>query len=305
MTSSKQRHSSSFLVGLTILAICLISFYVPLQPALQQLDDTSTPLLPCLVLVASFLNSASHSAVILNLLQDTMIISILIGVSFDVLSELLYLSFWAQLSQRIALPTTFVMLYATYATYHLTVHVRALLMTRSFRRLESVVRSAYHNIIGYPGDSCYLDHFFAFSDTAFHLFHLGVSVHVVGLGKSAQIIGAPIMALMLLILIGVMFIGGQRPIAGGRITKNGDMSSLQMKQQDKPCNTLGRKGDQPICSCKTCAQMAGSISGTTPRATAFCIRIQGLSLSVCDLWQKSFREALSMIDDCNTKAHTN
>ena len=311
MTSSKRRHPSSFLVGLAILSVCLISFYTPLQPALLELDiDTSRgpPLPSCrhLVLVASFLNSASHTAVILNLLEDTMIISILIGVSFDVLSELLYLSFWVQLSQRITLPTTFVLLYATYATYHLAVHVRALLMTRSFRRLESVVRSAYHNIIGYPGDSYYIDHVFAFSDTAFHLFHLGVvSVHVVGLGKSVQIIGAALMVVMLVALVVAGLMGGQRTIAGGQSTENGDTPSLHLKQQDKPCNMLSRRGDQPICSCKTCVQVAESANGTTPRATAFCIRVQGLSLLVCDLWKKSFREALSMIDDRNTKAHTN
>ena len=307
MTSSKRRRPSSFLVGLVILSTCLISFYTPLRPALLDLDDIDTsrgqPLPSCrhLVLIASFLNSASHMAVILNLLEDTMIISILIGVSFDVLSELLYLSFWVQLSQRITLPTTFVLLYATYATYHLTVHVRALLMTRSFRRLESVVRSAYRNIIGYPGDSCYVDHFFAFLDTAFHLFHLGVvSVHVVGLGKSAQIIGAAVMVVMLLALIGAGFAGGNWPSDSGRSNSNGGIPSEQLSTR----NTLSRRGDQPICSCKTCGQLAGSASGRTPRATAFCIRVRGLSLSVCDLWQKTFREALSMIDDCNALAAT-
>lgn len=310
MTSAEPSRPSSFLVGLVILSACLISFYIPLRPALQQLDEhidtLKAPPLPCLVLVASFLNSASHTAVILNLLEDTMIISILIGVSFDVLSELLYLSFWVQLGQisSIHLPKSFVLVYAPYATYHLTVHVRALLMTRSFRRLESVVRSAYHNIIGYPGDSYYVDHIFAFSDTAFHLFHLGVVSVVVGLGKSVQIIGAAVMAAMLLACVGVGFIGGQRPIAGSQSTENGDVSSLQLKQQDKPCNTLGRRGDRPICSCKTCVQFAGPASGTTLRAAAFCIRRQGLSLSVCDLWQKSFRETLSLIDDCNALATT-
>lgn len=246
----------------------------------------------------------SHAAVILNLLQDTMIISIVIGVSFDVLSELLYLSFWVQMSQMqpsITLPTTFVPVYATFATYHFIVHVRALLMARSFRRLESVVRSAYHNIIGYPGDAYYLDHVFAFSDTAFHLFHLGVvSVHVVGLDQSAQIIGASVLMMVLLALVGMVFIGGQRPMAGGQSAKKGAPPSLQLNQQSKPCNTLDRRGDQPICSCKTCAQLAGSTSRKGTRA--FCIRIQGLSLSFCDLWQETFRDALSMIDDCNALA---
>ena len=212
-------------------------------------------------------------------------------------------SFWVQLSQRITLPTTstFVLLYATYATYHLAVHVRALLMTRSFRRLESVVRSAYHNIIGYPGDSYYIDHVFAFSDTAFHLFHLGVvSVHVVGLGKSVQIIGAAVMAGMLLALIGAGFAGGNLPSDSGRSNSNRGIPSEKLSTR----NTLSRRGDQPMCSCKTCVQLAGSASGTTPRATAFCIRVRGLSLSVCDLWQKTFREALSMIDDCNALAAT-
>ena len=310
MASSKRQHLSSFLVGLVILSACLISFYIPLRPALLDLDDidissTAPPLPSCrhLVLIASFLNSASHTAVILNLLEDTMIISILIGVSFDVLSELLYLSFWARLSQMpsIHLPKPFVLLYAICATYHLAVHVRALLMTRSFRRLESVVRSAYHNIIGYPGDSCYVDHFFAFSDTAFHLFHLGVvSVHLVGLGKSVQIIGAALMVVMFLGFASVGVIGGNWPSDSGCSNSNGGIPSEQLSTR----NTLSRRGDRPICSCKTCGQFAGSASGTTPRATAFCIRVRGLSLSVCDLWQKTFREALSMIDDCNALAAT-
>mmetsp|Transcript_23008 Transcript_23008/g.66396 ORF Transcript_23008/g.66396 Transcript_23008/m.66396 type:complete len:297 (+) Transcript_23008:91-981(+) len=289
---TSKRRPSSFAVGLVILLTCYLALYLPLRAALIDVPSSAPPrtssLLAWLVLIASFLNSVSHTAVILNLLKDTMIISILIGVSFDVLSEVLYILFWGHIHlYHIALPKSFVTVYAAFATYHLIVHVRALLMTRSFRRLESVVRSAYHNIIGYPGDHFYVDHIFAFSDTAFHLFHLSVvALHVIGLGRSFRIIGAVAIMTISLTQLGVGF--AER----GGSDEDGRVGTKVVTSHS--CYTLGRKGDQPICHCKTCQSAGGG-----NEANAFCIRIQGgFRLSVCDLWQKSFREALVMIDDC-------
>mmetsp|Transcript_540 Transcript_540/g.1275 ORF Transcript_540/g.1275 Transcript_540/m.1275 type:complete len:156 (-) Transcript_540:54-521(-) len=154
-------------------------------------------------------------------------------------------------------------------------------MTRSFRRLESVVRSAYNNVIGAPG-KYFFDHIFAFSDTGFHIFHLVVSIHLLGAVTSALIccgIAAALAAAMGMYC---------------HYTK-GDGTDTCKARNGNAKKTLDRAGDLPICHCTACRCPA-------KRKSAFCIRLERSRISVCSLWMSSFRQVLSEINLCNGKA---
>ena len=283
---------ASKIIGLLIISTTLVALFVPLK---QTLDTTSSnvsgnapsPLLMQATLIASLLNSVSHTAVILSLLQDTLVISILIGVSFDVLSRILYVLLWLYLRRHsnILLSPLFMTIYTVFATYHFIVHLRALAMTRSFRRLESVVRSAYNNIVGNPGSYC-LDHVFAFSDTGFHIFHLGVSMRFLGMAKSLLIC----CGVTTLMTVGVVGTYCHCTRAGNR---GGNGNKKNPGNVDT--NLLDREGDLPICRCSAC-RCPGGVN------TAFCIRLEGPNISVCNLWQSSFRQVLSDINVCDERA---
>jgi hypothetical protein len=141
--------------------ICILVLYLRFVSILHQ-SSLSFPSSAhaWLVFGCSFLNLVSHTAVITNLLNDGLVLSILVGVTFDVTSSLLYL--WCfrhhQLSPILLL----------WSTGNLAAHVRALFLYTGWDTMKSVVISATNNMKGKPGPFG-LDHVFAYSDTGNHL----------------------------------------------------------------------------------------------------------------------------------------
>lgn len=150
-------------------------------------------LLQAVTCAASFLNVLSHAAVALGVLNDTYVLSILLGVGFDVFTRILQLVWWVWLTlpaTKAATTTTktpqnaistaitttplFLLVLSVFYVYHMIVHVRALCMNWSLERLQSVLEGALNNLRGIPGKR-YLDHFFAYTDLGTHLLAFGLS----------------------------------------------------------------------------------------------------------------------------------
>lgn len=112
------------------------------------------------------------------MIEDTYVISILIGVGFDVSPSFVYLITWAHKSfavwstaASIDMATeAFLVILMAVSLVHLLLHLRTLRLSASYTRLNSVVRSACDNLIGDPGRG-YSDHIFAYTYLGTHLFH--------------------------------------------------------------------------------------------------------------------------------------
>lgn len=104
------------------------------------LSSSSSAVLNSIVTSTSLLNVLSHSAVVLGALNDTYILSILLGVGFDVVTRvfrliwILYLT-WLTFHQKVDCgedyrthASTFLFLLVLSVSYivHLTIHIQAL-----------------------------------------------------------------------------------------------------------------------------------------------------------------------------------
>ena len=177
---------------------------------IMSLESSSSSILfNSFIMSTSFLNVVSHSAVVLGALNDTYVLSILVGVGFDVITRILQLIWWIQITtttiiisfQRqeedinnninININTNIntntntnanyyntillcSVLTITYI-YHMIIHVRALRMNYSYERLSSVLTGALNNLRGIPGDK-FQDHLFAYSDLGSHILPLCLSI---------------------------------------------------------------------------------------------------------------------------------
>eukprot|EP00536_Pseudo-nitzschia_multiseries_P003624 jgi/Psemu1/284536/fgenesh1_pg.56_\ len=136
--------------------------------------SASSVTLNSLTCASSLLNVTSHALVVLGALNDTYVISILVGVGFDVVTRILQLIWWMHLS-RISFAFLkadlqsigFVVLLSVIYIYHMLIHVRALRMNSSGERLRSVLTGALNNLRGIAGEG-FRDHIFAYSDLGSH-----------------------------------------------------------------------------------------------------------------------------------------
>ena len=64
---------------------------------IMSLESSSSILFNSFIMSTSFLNVVSHSAVVLGALNDTYVLSILVGVGFDVITRILQLIWWLSL----------------------------------------------------------------------------------------------------------------------------------------------------------------------------------------------------------------
>lgn len=150
-----------------------------------------TLLLHGLVSASSFLNVVSHGAVVLGALHDTYVLSILVGVGFDVLTRLLQLIAFLQLTLTIMSPsnklwqekdwqgidsTTLLFLSTLFILYiyHMVIHVRALFLQTNATRLQTVLTSSLNNLRGQAG-TLGQDHFFAYTDLGTHVLAMQLS----------------------------------------------------------------------------------------------------------------------------------
>merc|ERR1712238_562638 len=113
-----------------------------------------------LIMSTSLLNVASHSAVVLGALDDTYVLSILIGVGFDVTTRILQLIWWMRITMNIVRPVIpirqqednefntnvnidinitigFCSMLTIIYVYHMILHLRALRMNYSYKRLNA------------------------------------------------------------------------------------------------------------------------------------------------------------------------
>lgn len=241
------------------------------------------------VFACSALNVASHSAVVLGALDDTFVASILVGVGFDVFSSFLILAFWVSLSQSLEEVDgemklgnfTFLFLLGASFRYQIVIHVKALLMSHSFERTASVVRSAVNNIKGEAGPA-YADHLFAYTDLGYHLFHLIVSFLFLW---SWGILKIGVVVVSASVLLAFTFLFFQRRAAD----RLGNVNFTQPKAESSGeivMVSVNRQGKLE-CSCKVCKE--------SNWGTSFCINLKRTAL--CQLWFLTFGQLLDKLDE--------
>jgi len=284
------------------------------ESSFQQQQTSSLALW---VLLCASLNSVSHFKVVSGQLGDAYTVSILLGVGFDVLSTMVYASYWFEfggldsrrsindLSPQLLLMKMVICGGFVFATTLLMIHVRALFyMASSMTCLKSVVTSAWNNVKGDPGP-WYLDHLFAYSDWGYHIFHVKyVAQHTQLVHDSFM--SAKVVNGLLALTAGVasMFI---LYCHLERVTREQEQHLGSSRQAPPPASTctsllrvaypntsqLFNKRNQcakPICHCPAC-------QGTR----AFCLDWQRGQL--CTLWFQSFGQLCSIIHTLEQEEH--
>ena len=167
------REERQFQLGMAIFCVSFLSFLLPTRKYLLVQQHSYSSLL----ILCSLINVISHTAVIMGLLEKNhiSIFAILLGVAFDLLSQLFYImGLWIHIltnKDDFFFHYTILLLPICLIGYHLYIHTRALCMTHNWKRLDLVVTSAWNNIHGNPGIYA-SDHFFAYSDLATHTYIL-------------------------------------------------------------------------------------------------------------------------------------
>ena len=121
-------------VGFSVLAGYLVGFATTGQIAFPSILDAR------LVVFLSFFNVISHMAVIWNLLNDAYVISILVGVGYDLACSALYMQYTSTSS-----------LLGMWLLGDFLLHLRALFLYTSLDRMQSVVKAASNNLKSIPG----------------------------------------------------------------------------------------------------------------------------------------------------------
>jgi len=163
------------------------------------ISNSSSVALNGIVFATSLLNAISHAAVVLGALHDTYVLSILVGVGFDVFTQSLRLIWWLQLTLiafqeheimrddtaatwnilRECVPTgVFLMVLLKVYVYHMKIHVGALRISQhSHMRVMEILHASLNNLRGIPGEK-YKDHVFAYTDLGGHLAPLILSINL-------------------------------------------------------------------------------------------------------------------------------
>ena len=247
------------------------------------------------VLACSTLNVFSHSAVVLGWLNETVVLSILIGVTFDVSSIFFYVGMWGYISgrifsndykvvqQKLWASSIFVTIYFLSTTYHLIIHVRAMRMSHSFHRMKSVVQSALNNIKGEPGNA-YIDHLFAYTDLGAHLSQLLASFIFLGPSRA---FATELITLILLALIYAIH------VHVSNITKRSNIWFDEISIKDRK-NTITYRNGEIVCLCNTCQRNKNFAA----------LNISFRDKSLCNLWFCTFSELLSKLSSVQDEKET-
>jgi NADH:ubiquinone oxidoreductase subunit 3 (subunit A) len=249
--------------------ICILVLYLRLVSILHGESSISFPssIYAWLVFGCSLLNVVSHTAVLANLLNDGLVLSILVGVIFDVASSLLYL--WCCRHNQLS----YVLL--LWSTGNLVMHVRALFLYTSWDNMKSVVTSATNNLRGEPGPFG-LDHVFAYSDTGNHLaFFLLAVRETIGndslprtVAMSALILGPAILLIRNIL----------QPHHNEEEEEDGNESAHRKTPSARL--TAPPKRHMPVCDCKACR----------------CQTSFSIAPHFCELWFCTFQELLGKIE---------
>ena len=189
--------------GLIVLIVYLLITYSTFactiyDHALQTgaLAASSSSVLNGIIVATGILNVVSHAAVVLGALDDTYVLSILVGVGFDVVTRMIQLVWWMELSwitsrdpsaqtnsaihehghEGTIITITFLVASSGIYIYHMIVHVQALTIKHhTYERATKILRGALNNLQGIAGEVGFEDHLFAYSDLGLHLAPLHLS----------------------------------------------------------------------------------------------------------------------------------
>lgn len=228
------------------------------------------------VMASSLLNVISHSAVVLGALTDTYVLSILVGVGFDVMTRILHLIWWIHLT-RISFQDRsmnnrlkedsntvgFIIILTIIYIYHMIIHVRALRLNHSRERLKLVLVGALNNLRGVSGE-VFQDHIFAYSDLGGHILPLGLSTILL---KRQYALLTSFQALTVMILFSFSA-----------------LSRIPLKDIDdgKPLLSINNVGNI-TCSCNACTRRTARKS----RESSFTFNTND---GICHLWLCSFEK---------------
>mmetsp|Transcript_829 Transcript_829/g.1595 ORF Transcript_829/g.1595 Transcript_829/m.1595 type:complete len:343 (-) Transcript_829:698-1726(-) len=279
-------------------------------------ESSSTMMHGC-VFMTSLLNVLSHAAVVLGALQDTYVISILVGVGFDVLTRLYQLWWWMQLVQSTIeeeeeesgssssssslqlLDNCFLGLLSLLFLYQMWIHIRALLLVNndSLERVQTVLKGALNNLRGIPGQGG-KDHLFAYSDLSLHL--LPCLLSGILLQQQQQLHSViPIIVMMAGMATMVPLQTGNYDKKDAAATKKEESMHVIAKLMI----IIGRsqqqqQGDPTIptrigCTCSACSHRMKRMIHYKKKTTSFvCNPIDGL----CALWMLSFEQVSMALD---------
>eukprot|EP00545_Synedropsis_sp_CCMP1620_P001405 CAMPEP_0119027696 /NCGR_PEP_ID=MMETSP1176-20130426/37585_1 /TAXON_ID=265551 /ORGANISM="Synedropsis recta cf, Strain CCMP1620" /LENGTH=288 /DNA_ID=CAMNT_0006983669 /DNA_START=199 /DNA_END=1062 /DNA_ORIENTATION=- len=267
--------------------VCVLETVFQLAFAVEDLPTPkNSRFIGILVLLSACFNTLSHTAVVVGVLNDTYVVSILIGVGFDVLSTVLYLCMWWVLASSNAptaggeptktpAPAVLVLLEGLCLAITLLqwlTHIRALLLSSSAARLQSVVTSAWNNLRGEPGPS-YQDHVFAYTDLAYHIFHTAVAVRLVFGWRSTDLVIRMLGVALTTIVVAIFLLG------------NRNLSTSPPNNQLPPGLLQISKEGKPVCSCDVCAIHDNK---------AFSIDF--FRCELCQLWFQSFGQMCHILE---------
>jgi len=275
--------------------------------------SSATCLLHAATCAASFLNVLSHAGVALGVLNDTYVLSILVGVGFDVVTRVLQLVWmigvtatllpepikWStiissveqrtlhaeddNLSSNDDLTLEFLLVLVVFYVYHMIVHVRALCMNQSLERLQNVLTSALNNLRGIPGEG-YMDHFFAYTDLGTHMLAFGLSALL--LKRDGALFVA---AGFLVFLVGISFVVLSRiPFPemekGLSATNHVNHLASMIQVLDSPQQD-NIKTKTITCLCLACKRRKQRQRVHRPVSFTF-----NADDGICQLWLSSFKE---------------
>mmetsp|Transcript_19854 Transcript_19854/g.41794 ORF Transcript_19854/g.41794 Transcript_19854/m.41794 type:complete len:342 (+) Transcript_19854:205-1230(+) len=281
------------------------------EGSLAQLDNMITTsvvpssstflFLNSMVMAASLWNVISHAAVVLGALHDTYVLSILVGVGFDVLTKILVTVWWAHLTsilsfiligqQHSIIPTkydcaisaSFLLTQFVIHVYQMVIHVKALRMNQSYERLVRTLHSSLNNLRGIAGGK-YEDHIFAYSDLGGHLAPLILS-HLLLSRVEAVWVGWCAFLGLAMVSVGVLSrvpLNSAKQYDGENINNNnGHNNKISLVRLSK------EKGIE--CSCPACQRRVRS-TGHSSCSFTFTRR-EG----VCILWLYSFEDLSNIL----------
>jgi len=242
------------------------------------------------VCASSFLNVSSHGLVAMGMLDDTYVLSILLGVGFDVATRVLYLIWWICLTRALQQSNNegdtmdgmewdlstifFYVVNGTSYIIHMIIHVRALFMYSSHDRLNDVLNNALNDIRGVPGKA-YRNFIFVYTDLGSHMMPLLLSSAIIWICRVIHIA----LAAFGLLSIFARFIFQRIPLHSGEEELTTNSAKLI---------SITASG-KVMCSCSICRKKEMEKGCKT----SFCIDLR--TKSVCHLWLCSFEQLCSMM----------
>ena len=256
-----------------------------------ELASQSSVILNSIIASSSLLNVISHSAVVLGALNDTYVLSIIVGVGFDVITRFVGLIWFFQLSciafnnsqggneyistsdrkyHAYAPAICSFAIFSTMQIYHIIVHIHALqLKHHSYAQVIEILNSSLNNLRGIAGKR-YEDHIFAYSDLGGHLAPFCLSAIL--LHEQSSLLWG-VWALMVLIFTSALVLS--------KVPLN------RTTEDSKPITLRSGKID---CHCQACSIRSKKTDG----CSSFTFSRQE---GVCFLWLYSFEQLASILSE--------